>query len=112
MSDLEAWRDRAAAWCESMAPTFGKAARKGLGVEDDLALGRRYQKAKFDAGFAGINWPTDLGGQGLGHIEKITFEAEEMKHGFPSFYFSIRSEERRVGKEGVCTCRSRWWPYH
>src|SRR3546814_15915220 len=24
----------------------------------------------------------------------------------------IRSEERRVGKEGVRTCRSRWVPYH
>src|SRR3546814_14532658 len=23
----------------------------------------------------------------------------------------IRSEERRVGKECVSTCRSRWWPY-
>src|SRR3546814_18074395 len=23
-----------------------------------------------------------------------------------------RSEERRVGKEGVRTCRSRWSPYH
>src|SRR3546814_13116949 len=25
---------------------------------------------------------------------------------------SIRSEERRVGKECVSTCRSRWVPYH
>src|SRR3546814_11102243 len=24
----------------------------------------------------------------------------------------MRSEERRVGKEGVSTCRSRWWPDH
>src|SRR3546814_16886988 len=24
----------------------------------------------------------------------------------------LRSEERRVGKEGVSTCRSRWSPYH
>src|SRR3546814_18124649 len=24
----------------------------------------------------------------------------------------IRSEERRVGKECVSTCRSRWWPNH
>src|SRR3546814_12554233 len=24
----------------------------------------------------------------------------------------VRSEERRVGKECVRTCRSRWWPYH
>ena len=23
-----------------------------------------------------------------------------------------RSEERRVGKECVMRCRSRWWPYH
>src|SRR3546814_20280346 len=23
-----------------------------------------------------------------------------------------RSEERRVGKECVSTCRYRWWPYH
>src|SRR3546814_19737683 len=23
-----------------------------------------------------------------------------------------RSEERRVGKESVSTCRTRWWPYH
>ena len=89
MSDLEAYRAKAAAWCEAMVPAFGKAARKGLSVEEDLALGRRYQKAKFDAGFAGINWPTEYGGQGLGHIEKITFEGEEMKHGFPNVYFGI-----------------------
>src|SRR3546814_21076379 len=24
----------------------------------------------------------------------------------------LRPEERRVGKEGVSTCRSRWSPYH
>src|SRR3546814_19857514 len=32
-----------------------------------------------------------------------------------SLYFRIgeaRSEERRVGKECVSTCRSRWSPYH
>src|SRR3546814_11028785 len=25
---------------------------------------------------------------------------------------ALRSEKRRVGKEGVSTCRSRWSPYH
>src|SRR3546814_15272297 len=29
-----------------------------------------------------------------------------------TFYFDNRSEERRVGKECVRTCRSRWSPYH
>src|SRR3546814_4550689 len=30
----------------------------------------------------------------------------------PSACFSTRSEERRVGKECVSTCRYRWSPYH
>src|SRR3546814_7697345 len=29
-----------------------------------------------------------------------------------SWPLSVRSEERRVGKECVSTCRSRWSPYH
>src|SRR3546814_4639291 len=30
----------------------------------------------------------------------------------PAHAAEERSEERRVGKECVSTCRSRWWPYH
>src|SRR3546814_12814314 len=30
----------------------------------------------------------------------------------PSSHKMLRSEERRVGKECVSTCRSRWSPYH
>src|SRR3546814_12724556 len=29
-----------------------------------------------------------------------------------TYHWRIRSEERRVGKECVSTCRSRWSPYH
>src|SRR3546814_1657681 len=31
---------------------------------------------------------------------------------FKQQYSEFRSEERRVGKECVSTCRSRWSPYH
>ena len=89
MSDLEAYRAKAAAWLALVAPTFGKEARHGLSEADDLALARRYQAAKFDAGYAAINWPTEYGGQGLGHLEKVTFDGEEMKYGFPNAYFGI-----------------------
>src|SRR3546814_10499150 len=30
----------------------------------------------------------------------------------PALALGLRSEERRVGKECVSTCRSRWSPYH
>src|SRR3546814_6812258 len=35
-----------------------------------------------------------------------------MEAGFPAGALNVRSEERRVGKECVSTCRSRWSPYH
>jgi alkylation response protein AidB-like acyl-CoA dehydrogenase len=89
MTDLETYQSEARDWLKSVAPHFGKTARKGLSEADDLALGRRYQRVKFDAGYAGINWPTEFGGQGLTHIEKVAFEAEEMAFGMPNGYFGI-----------------------
>src|SRR3546814_20563102 len=35
-----------------------------------------------------------------------------LERGLPHARMSGRSEERRVGKECVSTCRSRWSPYH
>ena len=89
MSDITAYSARADAWLQSVAAEFGSAARKGLSEAEDLALGRRYLKARFDAGYAGINWPVEFGGQGLTHIEKVAFETEEMKYGMPNSYFGI-----------------------
>ena len=89
MTDLNAYRDEARAWLASVAPQFGREARRGLAVGDDLALGRRYMAARFDAGYAGINWPVEMGGQGLGHLEKVGFDTEEMAFGMPSGYFGI-----------------------
>src|SRR3546814_1136479 len=49
---------------------------------------------------------------------RLTFEPDRGSQGFLvklrywSAAASRRSEERRVGKECVSTCRSRWSPYH
>src|SRR3546814_5951368 len=39
-------------------------------------------------------------------------EAGNISEEQPSVPVEVRSEERRVGKECVSTCRSRWSPYH
>ena len=43
------------------------------------------------------------------HIEEYEIEARNTKLGDESY---VRSEERRVGKECLRLCRSRWSPYH
>lgn len=89
MNDANEYRQRARAFCEQHASRFGFDARKGLSKEQDLALGRRWQSLKFDAGYVGIDWPKSWGGQGLSVIEKLIFENEEIKFAFPNNYFSI-----------------------
>jgi alkylation response protein AidB-like acyl-CoA dehydrogenase len=87
--DIADYRAKASAWLAQHAPTFGRASRAGLSEAEDLALGRRWQAAKFEAGYAGISWPKEHGGQGLGPLEKMTFELEELKYGFPTVYFGV-----------------------
>src|SRR3546814_9390261 len=50
-----------------------------------------------------------LGERGLHPLDIL---AELLRSYFPVLIEGKRSEERRVGKECVSTCRSRWSPYH
>src|SRR3546814_5674066 len=89
MTDLTAYRSAARAWIEGKIAEFGREARRGLTPAEDLALGRRYLAAKYEAGYSGISWPRENGGQGLSPNEKMAFDREEILPGFPTEYFSI-----------------------
>src|SRR3546814_16471729 len=60
----------------------------------------------------------DMGGEGgiLDHEHQLEIE-EQAAHveigrtDMDGVVDDVRSEERRVGEEGVGTCRSRWWPF-
>src|SRR3546814_19389844 len=47
--------------------------------------------------------------RGVEHEDVIALELRRLHRALRDF---DRSEERRVGKECVSTCRSRWSPYH
>ena len=89
MSELAAYAEQARAFLGSMAPKYARENRRGNTTEQDLELGREYMAAKYDAGFAGINWSPDLGGQGLSNLHKIAFDREEMQLGMPVQFFGI-----------------------
>src|SRR3546814_2125194 len=55
------------------------------------------------------------GPEGRQRDERTNVGIDGISHGLTPVLGSIelcRSEERRVGKECVSTCRSRWSPYH
>src|SRR3546814_2557236 len=47
-------------------------------------------------------------------VQNLARNLNRITRGFIAFNvdLNLRSEERRVGKECVSTCRSRWSPYH
>src|SRR3546814_12428805 len=49
---------------------------------------------------------------GIGRRDKRHFLRRRRRRGEKRVVERGRSEERRVGKGCVSTCRSRWWPYN
>src|SRR3546814_3328863 len=87
-------------------PISGDGRGLPVGAVADRRSGRRRGPARAGAatvgGLTAILWQCWLVDLVVNHSTRHTRES-----GYP-----FRSEERRVGKECVSTCRSRWSPYH
>src|SRR3546814_6388259 len=76
----------------------------------DLRQRRRRQAAAIIAHIevSTDRYPTVL----MGDLNEWSAMAGCLRDFGRDYHFAERSEERRVGKECVSTCRSRWSPYH
>jgi len=82
------FRDRACAWLDTQVASFGRGARAGLSLEDDVALAQRWQRTKADNGYAVISWPTPWGAGGT-QTQQALFAHEEGARGFPAGHLVI-----------------------
>src|SRR3546814_16394791 len=96
--------------CSSDLRRLGSSAdwsREYFTMDDNLSRGvvetfvHLYEQGLIYRGKRLVNWDPVLG-TAVSDLEVVSEEED----GF------MRSEERRVGKECVSTCRSRWSPYH
>nr|BFE59193.1 hypothetical protein GCM10020063_037190 [Dactylosporangium thailandense] len=77
------------------AAGFRAAARDWLARHADTPWGegldgaRRFQGALHAAGFAGIDWPVEYGGRGLGADDELAFAAESAGYDLPGEPFTI-----------------------
>jgi alkylation response protein AidB-like acyl-CoA dehydrogenase len=75
-----AYRRTVRGWLAKHAPAH-EAPQDGAEPEDSaMRRARLWQKAKSAAGYAGITWPADVGGQGRAPIDKLIFEQEEARY--------------------------------
>ncbi|MDQ1379843.1 MAG: hypothetical protein QOJ71_562 [Actinomycetota bacterium] len=87
-----AWREEFRAWLEENAPEFtGQPPEHDMeiGGGDYLGRAKRWQAAKFDAGFARITWEPEFGGRNGTTVEQIVFGQEESRFPVPNEAFII-----------------------
>lgn len=60
-----------------------------LSADEQLGISKRFQAALHDAGFAGITWPAEFGGQGLTATEQQAFNDEAAEYTLPTDPFMI-----------------------
>jgi alkylation response protein AidB-like acyl-CoA dehydrogenase len=76
---------RARTWLAENVPQTSEEAP----AEELLATAKRFQAALHDAGFAGITWPKEFGGQGLSAAEQQIFDDEAAAYDLPTGVFLI-----------------------
>ncbi|MEO3858433.1 acyl-CoA dehydrogenase family protein [Acrocarpospora sp. B8E8] len=123
-----ALRAEAAAWLREHAPRFaadGPAPLSPFEVVDEarepalIELARRWQRHKFEAGWAALSLPATLGGRGLSQADDVMFTDEESRYHVPTHVLEVTtrmvlptlvhwSPEKRASIEGIISGREVW----
>src|SRR3954469_16873615 len=79
------YRERVRAWLAEHKPEAPVLRGEGaLKDEDEIVAARReWQRKLAQAGLAGVAWPKEFGGQGMGPIEQVIVNQEIQKAGVP-----------------------------
>jgi alkylation response protein AidB-like acyl-CoA dehydrogenase len=76
---LDEFRDEVRTWLAENKPTEKRPGFGGPMREWDAD----WQRRQFEGGWAGIDWPTEYGGRGLGFLEQIIWYEEYVQSGLP-----------------------------
>jgi len=85
------FRTEVQAWLKENAPKFivDNSTRASLDPDEGLKLGKAWQAAKAEAGYACMTWSSEYGGRSAPPIEQVIYDQEEAKYELPVGYFGI-----------------------
>jgi alkylation response protein AidB-like acyl-CoA dehydrogenase len=90
MTDTGEFKARARAWLQANARPFDESAPPDVeGTSVPIAESRAFQLRLWQAGFAGITWPREYGGQGLSAAEQAAFNEVAQDFTMPTAPFGI-----------------------
>ncbi|MFF2328308.1 MULTISPECIES: acyl-CoA dehydrogenase [unclassified Streptomyces] len=108
----EEFRARLRAWLTAVLPALP--AKPG---PDDWPARRAYdtawQRMLYEAGYAGLHWPADAGGQGATPTQHLIFLEETEKAGAPyvgANFVGLLHAGPTIAAEGTAEQRARWLP--
>lgn len=78
-ADLQ-FRQEVREWLHAHKPSERRPSATG----EAAAFDRAWQRTQFDGGWAGINWPVEYGGRGLGLIQQLIWHEEHAMAGAPA----------------------------
>jgi alkylation response protein AidB-like acyl-CoA dehydrogenase len=70
------FRDEVRAWLQANVPKDWESRRAQDDMKEFFAFLRAWQKQVFEAGWAGVAWPTEYGGRGATLMEQVIFTEE------------------------------------
>ena len=82
------FRAKVRAWLGENAAKY-KGLPEAEGRDAFIARAKEWQKTKHAAGYTGITWPKEMGGQGLSPMHSIIFGQEESKTSAPTGLYAI-----------------------
>jgi alkylation response protein AidB-like acyl-CoA dehydrogenase len=76
-TDQQAFRERVRSWLKAnTSPEWKTLGSTEVPRAEAFQIARRWQRSLFDAGFIGITWPREYGGQGLTFMEEMILHEE------------------------------------
>jgi alkylation response protein AidB-like acyl-CoA dehydrogenase len=90
MTDIDDFTARARAWLQANAKPFDADSAPDVeGTSIPVEVSKAFQKRLWEAGFAGLAWPREYGGQGLSAAEQIAFDQVARDFAMPTAVFGI-----------------------
>ncbi len=112
------FREKCADWLAANVPSE----KRPLNADDALDFDKQWQRKLFDAGWAGINWPKEYGGQGLSITQQVIWLEEYAKadapwiganfvgvnHGGPTLIANATDEQKAFHLPKILSAEAIW----